>query len=119
MTRVAVTYVDQEGTWDADASDWPLLRADGVDEVVIYNASGASHIAGCTLYWVYPEGDVWVRGGAGLGMGYADKGEYLPPETLCLPDGTQTHRTVEWVPDLPHDAVKLGWWYPGTKGRVV
>lgn len=108
--RVTIGYVDGT-TCSFDAGVWPSQRADGVDWVEVANASGPSRLQGHSVYWLYREGRVWVAGQASLHYG-----RVLPPEVLFLPDGRQDTRVIEYVPDLPHGVVKLGWWRPG-EGR--
>lgn len=106
--RVTVWYVDEGGPRTGDAGLWPSLRADGVDRVVVTNRSGSSILQGHSVYWLYREGDVWVAGQASL---HYDR--WIPPEVLFLPGGTQDTRHIDYVPDLHHADVKLGWWRPG------
>lgn len=108
-----VAYVDGS-VQRAPAGLWRTLRSDGVDWVVVSNATGPSTFSGHSAYWLYREGDVWVAGQASFHYS-----RVIPPEVLFLPDGTQGTRAIDYVPDLPHSAIKLGWWLPGTTGRPI
>lgn len=111
--KVTIEYVD--GTvYRFDAGVWQSQRGHGVDTVVVANESGPSTFSGHSVYWLYREGDVWVAGQASFAYS-----PVIPPEVLFLPDGTQDTRPIEYVPDLKHNQIKLGWWMPGTKGRPL
>lgn len=112
VVDVAIRYVDGSEARCA-ASVWASQRAEGVDRVVVSNEAGSSVFSGHSVYWLYREGRVWVAGQAAWGYGHV-----LTPEVLFLPDGTQDIRRIEYVPDLRHRDVKLGWWWPGTTGDV-
>lgn len=103
--RARIVYVD--GTEiEVPAEDWARARSDGVD-VVFAGVDGAwTSYQGHSLYWLRREGESWVVGGASF---------YENPisEIIIAPDGTQTERKLEWVPDLRHAEVKLGWWWIG------
>ena len=94
----------------AYAEKWSSLRADGVDRVIVANASGSCTFKDNSAYWLYAEGDVWVAGQASFGRLRYDR--TFPPEVLFLPDGSQSTRTFKFVPDLHHVAIKLGWFRP-------
>lgn len=118
MIRVRIDYVD--GTFaEGPLEMWTIMPSEGVDTITIYTRTGSTRIAGMTIYWLYRQGDVWHRGGAGLGAGYiGGRSIPMPPEVLIFPDEHMEQVPLEWVPDMPHSAVKLGWWYPGTEGII-
>lgn len=96
----------------ASVSAWPELPAEGIDWVEI----GHHHFTrtmGMSIYWVYREGNRWVMGSGPVGYGA------LPAEVLVGADDQHEARAIEFMPDLPHSAVKLGWWWPGTTNRPV
>jgi hypothetical protein len=113
MVRVTVHYVDGSRV-TCPAEDWVHVRADGVDTVVVANPSGCTTFHGRSAYWLYPEGEAWVAGAASFGYD-----RHHVPEVLVHPDGVMETRRFEYVPDLKHEQVKLGWWWPGTTGRPV
>lgn len=116
---VRVVYVDGSEA-SGPPEDWASWRADGVDQVIVEVDAGSTSISGMTLYWLRPLGEDWGRGGAALGPGYIGGISVpMPPEVIIHPDGTMMQRPTEWVPDMEIAQVKLGWWYPGTEGRVV
>lgn len=99
--RVRIEYVDGTST-EGDAEDWPRLRSDGVDRV---NVAGI-WIAGHSLYWLRREDGGYSAGAASF---------YPNPlfGVFISDEGVQTERDIEFVPDLRHDEVKLGWWWRG------
>jgi hypothetical protein len=111
MVAFTIYYVDGEVIEDS-GDFWKYTRGDGVDRVVIRNESGASNFGGNSAYWLYQEDDMWVAGQASFRYSPT-----LPPEVLFFPDGTQKIRRIQYVPDLEHSSVKLGWWWPGTVGE--
>lgn len=105
--HVTARYVD--GTVARfDAGVWDSQRGDGIDSIEIGNASGSSIFQGHSAYWLYRENDTWVGGQASFGYN-----RVIPPEVLFLPDGGQTTRSIDYVPDLQHRQLKLGWWRKG------
>jgi hypothetical protein len=100
---VRIEYVDGS-LFEGVAEDWASARADGVNVVVVANRSAQGH----SLYWLYPEGDLWVTGEGSVR--YSDQ---PLTEVLIHPDGRQEERMVEYMPDLEARHVKLGWWRPG------
>jgi hypothetical protein len=107
IPTIDVRYVD--GTELAITPDtWPDVRSDGVDRVTLrFPAGTASHWQGRSLYWLYYEDDHWV-----IGMASFTYSPVQPPEVLFWKDGRQEERRWEHVPDLRHEDVKLGWWWP-------
>jgi hypothetical protein len=103
---VVVHYVDGTTT-EGTVVDWPGLPSHGVDWVEIARV----RFKGKSVYWLYPEGDDWIAGCASF---YEDAKN---AELIVHPDGSQDERPIEWVPDLAHVNVKLGWWRPGTEGQ--
>lgn len=108
MLDVVVSYVDGQET-RASLEDWPTMRADGIDSVTIVDGDLSVRYASASLYWCYPEGDEWVSGCASVGY---------DPNPIREVIGTSREREVKYLPDLRHDQVKLGWWWPGTDGPV-
>lgn len=102
---VLIRYVDGQST-RATIDLWPTLRAEGVDEVWIYDLSGVVTFSGQSLYWVYPDGDMYVAGSAAVA--------YSKTITEIVFDGLggQTERHLHFLPDLAHADVKLGHWWP-------
>lgn len=110
--RVFVSYVDDTKTV-FPPERWPDARGDGVEEVYFEVSPGVGHrLSGHSLYWLYREGDAWVVGSGTVGE------QPLTTEGVYRDDGTAEARPLGWMPDLPHCAVKLGWWRPGTEGRI-
>lgn len=118
--KVQINYVDGSSI-EISPEQWPEVRADGVDVVIVKTVTGSTRIAGMTLYWLYiDEEGVIHRAGAALGPGYiGGRSNPMPSEVLIYPDGTMDQRPLEWVPDMPHKVFKMGWWYPGTEGRPI
>ena len=111
QTIVRVGYVDGrklEGSID----QWSQLPSEGVDWVEV-GINSFTRTSGNSIYWVYPEDASWVMGAAPAGYGK------LPPEIVIAADGTQTARTIEFMPDLHLEEVKLGWWWPEEKRRPI
>ena len=105
--RVHVRYIDGR-TLSADPDDWSILPSEGLDEVALENAAGTAHSSGHSVYWLYPEGSTWVLGGGSIG--------YTNPlgETV-VGSGNHEYRQIEYMPDLRHDQVKLGAWWPSVE----
>jgi len=85
--------------------DWPTMRSDGVQSVAFVNGRYRTEFSGASLYWLYPEDDVWIAGQTGV--------KYDPnpiTEIVMAPDSTQVERQSKYLPDLEHAMVKLGWW---------
>lgn len=103
---IVIRYTD--GTEIATRPEqWSGLRGDGVDEIVVSLPDGRSQsFAGHSLYWHYREGESLVFGEGSL-CGLSDSPPY---EMVVHPGGEYQVRRVASFPDLPHDAVKLGWW---------
>jgi hypothetical protein len=89
------------------------MSSEGVHSVLVTNGRRGVAVSGRSLYWLRQVGDDLHVGGATLGYG-----EDHVVETIVHPDGTQQAVRREFVPDLAHDEVKLGWWWPGTEGAV-
>lgn len=109
--RVRIHYVDGAEV-EVAADEWPRLRGDGVDWVRILH-QGSTLLQAHSLYWLYREGSTWV---AGCGSVSYDPNPLV--ELLFMANGTMREREREFMPDLPHSAVKLGWWWVGTDGPV-
>jgi len=107
MATVSVTYED-ETVLEAPASHWPQLRADGVQQFVVSCAGRSVSFAANSIYWLYPEGENIV---AGCGSVRYDPNPLN--EVVIEPDGKQSSRKIEFMPDLQHERVKLGWWKHG------
>ncbi len=101
--HVCIHYVDGT-TQSAAAHDWPLLRGEGVDRVDATQDGITERIEGMSIYWLYfSEGRI-VIGGGGVGPAYGG----LLTETVV----GFGRRPLEYMPDLAHDQIKLGWWLP-------
>lgn len=109
--RVRVRYVEGAEV-EVAADEWASLRGDGVDEVRVYGL-GSVLFQAASLYWLYQEGSTWV---AGSGSVRYDPNPLV--EIVFDGHGRTSERTREYMPDLPHSAVKLGWWWVGTTGPV-
>jgi hypothetical protein len=96
---VTVTYVDRSSI-TATADQWRHIRSDGVDVVEVDGV----RFEGKSIYWLYGESDLWVAGAASF---YED---IKNPELVITPDGSQLERVIQWVPDISHADMKLGWW---------
>jgi hypothetical protein len=102
FSQVTVRYVD--GTQVTCALDrWTDLRAAGVDYVDLQSADGVYRVQGRSIYWLYQDGDRWVLGG-----GIVGNSEPIE-EVIATAIGFEI-RHPEYMPDLEHDRVKLGWW---------
>lgn len=101
---VTIFYVDGNNL-KIPPKDWGKARADGVDYVELSNDAGTIRVSGHSLYWLYPEGDAWVIGAGSIG--------YTNPlgETI-VGVGNHKYRVIDYLPDLSHDSVKLGHWWP-------
>lgn len=102
-----IAYVDgtvQQGT----AEGWPYLRSDGVDSVTLIDGDLSVRFASASLYWLYAEDGEWVSGCASVGY---------DPNPIREIIGTDRERLRPYLPDLAHEQVKLGWWWPGTTDR--
>lgn len=103
---VRVHYVDGEHL-ELTPIEWADARGDGVDWCEVVNDIGSVRVSGHSLYWMYGEEAGWVVGGGAVG--YANPlGETVVPES-----GNHQYREIEYMPDLPISAVKLGHWWPG------
>lgn len=105
--HVRVTYEDG-GELSVPADEWPRLRSDGVQDVVVSACGKSVRFASQSLYWLYPEGEDIV---AGAGSVRYDPNPLV--EIIVSPDGAQSERRVEFMPDMKHEQVKLGWWKRG------
>jgi hypothetical protein len=105
---VRVHYVSGQ-TIGAEPHDWPALPSEGVDWVEMTNEVGTIRVAGHSLYWLYREGPNWVIGGGSIGYTNA-LGETVVGDE-------HRYREIEYMPDLPHSAVKMGAWWPGKERR--
>ncbi len=100
---VTVEYID----WTAPAAniaEWCNLPSQGVQKVTINNGGSVS-FSDHSLYWLYKEKDYYVAGAGSV--------RYDPNplnEVLLFEDGRQENRKIEFMPDLLHDQIKLGWW---------
>lgn len=111
MVRVSYT---SGATMTVPVEDWPNIRGDGVDEVTLILDEIHTHrLSGHSLYWLYREEDAWVIGCGTVGN------QPLTAEGVYHDDGRTEARPLEWMPDLRHSEIKLGWWRPGTVGRVI
>lgn len=112
--RIDITYVDGQEL-SIDPSEWGDVRGDGVDEVFFQVGHElGTKMSGHSVYWVYREEDAWVVGCGTVGD------QPLTHEALYHDDGRSSSRPVgEYMPDLHHADIKLGWWRPGTVGRVI
>jgi hypothetical protein len=102
MIGFEIAYVDGS-TEQGPARSWPSVRSDGIASVSVGGAQGRTRYQGHSLYWLRAEGQDWVVGGASF---------YVNPisEIVIAPDGSMIERKLEWVPDMFHRDVKLGWW---------
>lgn len=109
---ITVCYVDGT-TQSGSIETWPNLRPDGVDRVELLTATGTVVVSAASAYWLYRENENWIIGWASF---------RYDPNPLCeiivASDGFQTERQREFAPDLYHQDIKLGWWWPGTEGPV-
>lgn len=110
LVQLRVEYVDGSSVV-GDPWKWTAFwRGEGVDWVEISNGAGTTRVSGHSLYWVYLEGPAWVVGGGSIG--YTNPlGEVI----VAAGTGNHEYREIEYMPDLPHRAVKLGHWWPGKK----
>ncbi len=107
MVYCSILYED-ESALNISATEWPVVRSDGVQEVRV-SANGYSVVfQAASFYWLYPEGEHFV---AGCGSVRYDPNPLT--EVLVFADGRQEERRVEFMPDLRHEQVKLGWWKHG------
>jgi hypothetical protein len=97
--QVVVRYVD--GSQESGmAQHWRSMRSEGVDWIEVDHV----RIHAQSLYWLRREGEHWRVGGASF---------YQQPSfEVEIGEEGQREVPVEWVPDLLHDDVKLGWWWP-------
>ncbi len=65
-----------------------------------------------SLYWLYKEKDYYVAG-----CGSVRYSSNHLNEVLIFEDGRQENRKIEFMPDLMHNQVKLGWW--NGKKRII
>lgn len=103
MLKVTITYSDKSQLIPADV--WPDAQAHDVQSVEWNYCGLGNRIAGKSLYWCYPEGDCFV-----FGSGSVRYDRNPLTEIIVAPDGKQTERRVEYLPDLLLPQVKLGWW---------
>ena len=103
MASLAVRYVNGEIA-QAEAEQWPTLRADGVEYVDIRVDGQGYRIQGRSVYWLYRVGETWLLGGGLVGESGI--------EEVSAREGASPFvvRHPRYMPDLPHNAVKLGWW---------
>lgn len=113
LPSVVVEYVD--GPAIAGRIDrWREFPGQAVGKVRVVLEDGREiQLAGSSLYWIRELLEGWGIGQAACG--YSE----IPPETVLARDGRTWTRELEYVPDLEHADVKLGWWNPGTEGVVV
>lgn len=105
--QVFVTYED-DSVQSGLAAEWTSLRSDGVQKVIVECNGLSVMFHASSLYWLYPEGLNFVAGSGSV--------RYDPnplAEIVIAPDGSQTERRIESMPDLNHNQVKLGWWKYG------
>ena len=102
--QLVIVYAD----WTTPVTSiehWCSLPAQGVQSVTISNNGKKVSFADFSLYWLYKEKDYYVAGGGSV--------RYDPNplnEVLIFDDGVQKDRPIEFMPDLMHNQVKLGWW---------
>jgi hypothetical protein len=100
---VTVRYVDG-AVVNAPVADWPRLRSDGVDYADLVADDGAVYrVQGRSVYWLYPVGGGWVLGGGTVGGSESIV-------DVAYDSGLFKVHHPEYMPDLAHDRVKLGWW---------
>ena len=106
MIEVEVRYNRPDTTLKFGVDQWPIVRADGVQWIRI-SCNGLSHeVEGRSIYWIYEQGGFIVIGG-----GCIRYDSRLITEVLINPEtGRQHERLREYMPDLEHKQVKLGWW---------
>lgn len=109
--RVRVQYVDG-AYFDVPCSEWESLPGEGIDYIEI-GTSRFTRTSGHSVYWIYKEDKNWIMGSGPVGYGK------LSPEVVVEADGTQTARTIEFMPDLHLKNVKLGWWWPDEERRPI
>lgn len=112
MIRVIVLYVDGR-EFNVPVGDWASLPMQGIDKVAIGSNGRFTFTSGQSIYWVYEENDYWIMGAGPVGYGE------IPPEILVFADGTQSARSIRFMPDLHIENVKLGWWWPDEERRPV
>ena len=101
---VVVAYAGYELRAE-NLNQWCNLPAQGVLEITIGSDGNKVIFADHSLYWLYRENNYYV---AGCGSIRYSK---QPLNEVCLfEDGTQQDRLIEFMPDLMHNQVKLGWW---------
>ena len=105
IPTVEIKYIDEE-VIKITADEWDTVRAEGVDEIIMCNPLPI-HCSGHSLYWLYKDGDNYVLGGAS---------PYIPEkiaEVLFTVADLQVEREIDYMPDLLHKDIKLGWWREG------
>lgn len=108
MATLNITIEYSQGQTTIAAHLWPIARSDDVQQVTAECNGLSVMFQAQSIYWFYPEGENWIIGAGSV--------RYDPnplTEVVIAPDGTQTERKREYMPDLTHDRVKLGWFKDG------
>ncbi len=108
--QVLVEYVRDVRT--VPVMEWDSLPSEGVQRVDILVGRYITSFAGFSIYWLYQEGGNHV-----VGAGSVRYSKELINEVVFKPDGTSENRGLEFMPDLLHNQVKLGWW--NGKKRII
>lgn len=102
---VRVEYTD--GSFqEMPIEEWPSLRSEGVDRVIVREGELLTIRQGASLYWIYFEDQQWIFGSGSI--------RYDPnpvEEVVFKADGCNRVRWRSFLPDLQHAQVKLGWWH--------
>lgn len=108
MATPNITIEYGNGVMEVAADLWPFVRGDDVQKVTAECNGLSVTFQAHSIYWLYPEGDNWI-----VGAGSVRYDNNPLTEIIIAPDGRQTERHIEYMPDLRHDRVKLGWWKDG------
>ncbi len=92
--------------------NWKAQPTEGLDEVAI-GYTNFTKLSGQSIYWVYKENGFWVMGGGPVGYGK------LPPEILVGSSDQHIARSINFMPDLKLDDIKLGYWWPNESRRPI
>jgi hypothetical protein len=91
---------------------WEKLPPEDVQSFTVFSSDKYKAVFhGTSMYYLYPEGDNWVGGGASFGY---DRTKPFK-QVIFLPNGDQESREVKYIPCLPHKYWKVGWF----KGEEV
>jgi hypothetical protein len=104
--RITIRYVEGDEL-TIDPERWASVRGDGVDWFEVTTERGTTRFSGDSIYWLYEHDGVWYAGGCGVG--YVNRSAI---SELVIKDGEESTRSHDYVPDLHHAEVKLGWWWP-------